>query len=135
MKLPKLFRDFFRLGITGWCIEIMFTACNNLRRREMTLKGTTSLWMFPIYGTGALIGPLSRALKKHSVAFRGTIYMLLIFTVEFCCGRFLTRHRLCPWNYAKAGWNIREVIRLDYAPCWFLTGLLFEKMTAPNDKQ
>lgn len=133
MKFPKLFQDFIRLGITGWCIEILFTACNSMRRREMALKGTTSLWMFPIYGTGALIGPLSHVLKRYSTAFRGIIYMLLIFAVEFLSGRFLTNHKICPWNYAKSGWNIREVIRLDYAPWWFLTGLLFERMTAPKE--
>ena len=126
-------KNFLKCGLIGWCLEILFTSLAELARGNFTLIGTTSLWMFPIYGTGALIGPLSHVLKRYSTAFRGIIYMLLIFVVEFLSGRFLTNHKICPWNYAKSGWNIREVIRLDYAPWWFLTGLLFERMTAPKE--
>lgn len=127
--LRHFLRDFFRLGFTGWCIEILFTAIDSFRRREFTLKGTTSLWMFPIYGLGALIGPLSRCLQKKCLFVRGFYYMLLIYVVELCTGRFLQKRKFCPWNYHSSSWNIQDVIRLDYAPFWFLTGLLFEKIT------
>ena len=34
----------------------------------------------------------------------------------------------CPWAYDRSGWNVGGVIRLDYAPAWFLVGLLFERV-------
>lgn len=33
-----------------------------------------------------------------------------------------------PWDYSHARLNVKGVIRLDYAPVWFLTGLLYEKL-------
>jgi len=54
------------------------------------------------------------------------IYALCIFTAEYASGFFLQKKELCPWNYGRARWNIGRVIRLDYAPCWIITGLLME---------
>ena len=31
------------------------------------------------------------------------------------------------WDYSRAKFNIKGVIRLDYAPLWFTAGLFFEK--------
>ena len=56
--MRKLFQNFIKCGILGWCLEISFTALNALRRRDYTLRGVTSLWMFPIYGAGCLLTPL-----------------------------------------------------------------------------
>lgn len=121
--------NFFRCGVTGWCMEILFTALQSFRRRELKLMGNTSVWMFPIYGLAAFISPLSRLLKHLSSWKRGTIYMALIYVVEFCSGSFLQKRGLCPWDYGLSKYNIRRVIRLDYAPYWFGAGLLFEKLT------
>ena len=52
--------------------------------------------------------------------------MLCIFAVEFVTGSFLKLMHLCPWDYSQSPWNINGVIRLDYAPVWFIAGLLFE---------
>ena len=54
--------------------------------------------------------------------------MGLIFSGEYLSGTFLTRHKLCPWDYSRSHWNISKVIRLDYAPYWFGAGLLFERI-------
>ena len=132
MKPARFFQNFLRCGLAGWCLEIIFTALHSLKRREMTLCGTTSLWMFPIYGMGAIIAPLYRLLHRQSAFLRGMLYTLLIFLVEFSSGCFLTRRNACPWNYRRSSWNIREVIRLDYAPYWFLTGLLLERLTGSS---
>ena len=48
-------KNFMKCGLTGWCMEIIFTSLYSLRRRDMTLKGVTSIWMFPIYGLAGLI--------------------------------------------------------------------------------
>lgn len=121
-------KNFMKCGLAGWCMEITFTALDSLRRRDMTLRGCTSLWMFPIYGCAALLSPLSRILDGKSVRTRGLSYAGLIFTAEYLTGSLLARHRLCPWDYGRSRWNIGRVIRLDYAPCWIFAGLLFERL-------
>lgn len=128
-------KNFLKCGLTGWCIEIMFTAGNALRRRDMTLKGNTSLWMFPIYGCAAILAPISRLLRRKPTWFRGVTYMSLIYIAEFFTGQLLRQRALCPWDYGRSRWNIGRVIRLDYAPCWFAAGLLFERLlaVAPSD--
>lgn len=122
------FRNFVTCGTAGWCMEILFTALNSLRRRDLKLTGSTSLWMFPIYGSAALLKPLTRLLRKQPVWLRGFSYMSLIFSVEYFSGRLLRRFHLCPWDYERAGWNIGQCIRLDYAPLWFGAGLFFEQL-------
>ena len=100
----------------------------------MQLSGITSVWMFPIYGMAALLAPVSRMLKGKKFIFRGFVYTGIIFLGEFTSGLFLRKKGLCPWNYEHSRWNIAKVIRLDYAPCWFFTGLLFERLLLENDR-
>lgn len=124
--MQKLFKDFIKCGILGWCLEITFTALHSLQQRKMSLQGTTSLWMFPIYGACCLLKPVCSLVKGCHWLVRGCIYALCIFTAEYASGFFLQKKELCPWNYGRARWNIGRVIRLDYAPCWIITGLLME---------
>lgn len=128
-------RNFMKCGIIGWCMEIIFTALHSLRRKDFTLKGATSLWMFPIYGCAVFLTPVSRLLKRASVWVRGLIYMSMIFTAEYTSGKLLSRHRLCPWDYSESRWNVGRVIRLDYAPYWFGAGLLFERILKPSARR
>ena len=133
-SLLTFFHNFIKCGLIGWCMEILFTSLHSLRRRDMTLKGITSIWMFPIYGCAAILSPLSRLLKKKSFWVRGLTYMSLIFSAEYLTGRFLERKTLCPWDYSRSRWNVRHLIRLDYAPLWFAAGLLFERiLTSSSD--
>lgn len=132
-NLTCFLKNFLKCGLVGWCMEILFTAAESLRRRDMTLKGTTSVWMFPIYGCAALLAPVSRLLRKEPLWLRGLTYMSLIFSTEYLTGRLLSKHRLCPWDYGRNRWHVNRVIRLDFAPCWFGAGLLFEKLlSAPS---
>lgn len=126
--LTTFFKNFLKCGLAGWCIEILFTALSSLRRRDMTLRGITSLWMFPIYGLAAMLAPLSRRLRTKPVWLRGCTYMGLIFSAEYLTGRLLSKRKSCPWDYSRSRWNIGRVIRLDFAPCWFGAGLLFERL-------
>lgn len=126
--MKKLLKCFILCGVLGWCIEIIFTALGSLRQRDFHLKGVTSLWMFPIYGLSILIIPMSKLLKNKSAFIRGTVYMCMIFLVEYTSGHLLKSHKICPWDYSKCKLNYEGIIRLDYAPCWFATGLLYEKI-------
>ena len=121
-----MIKKFFTCGLLGWCLEILYTAACSLKNHAIRLKGNTSLWMFPIYGLAALFQPLAVILKGKPLFLRGSIYTLCIFITEYATGLFLKKRHACPWNYENAPLNIRGVIRLDYAPFWFGTGLLYE---------
>ena len=123
-------KNFLLCGLCGWCMEILFTALHSLKRRDLRLTGNTSLWMFPIYGCACLLAPFKRlfARLRLSTIQRGLFYMALIFTTEYCSGRLLWKHDLCPWDYVRSRFHIHRIIRLDYAPWWFLAGLFFEKI-------
>jgi uncharacterized membrane protein len=129
--LPK---NFFICGLTGWCMEILFTSAGSLLRHDKRMIGQTSVWMFPIYGMAAVISPLSHKLKDKSVLLRGSIYTMGIFSFEYLTGTLLKKHQLCPWDYSGAKTNINGVIRLDYAPFWMAAGLLFERILAYTEE-
>uniref|UniRef100_UPI0040576201 putative ABC transporter permease n=1 Tax=Acetatifactor sp. TaxID=1872090 RepID=UPI0040576201 len=136
-RLPIFLQNFLRCGLMGWCMEIVFTSLDAFRRKDFTLKGNTSIWMFPIYGCAALFAPIYRLLQKKPFWVRGLTYMSLIFSGEYLSGRLLSLRAMCPWDYSNSRWNIRSIIRLDYAPLWFGAGLLFEKILLfkkPNRK-
>jgi uncharacterized membrane protein len=130
-KLPK---NFLICGLTGWCMEILFTSAGSLMRHDKRMIGQTSVWMFPIYGMAAVISPLSRRLKGKSALFRGSIYTMGIFSFEYLTGTLLKKHHLCPWDYSGAKTNINGVIRLDYAPFWMAAGLLFERILTRSEE-
>lgn len=134
-NLSVFLKNFCKCGLIGWCMEILFTALGSLRRRDMTLQGNTSLWMFPIYGCAAIFSPLGRLLKDKPLWARGTAYMSLIFSLEYAAGKLLTGRKSCPWDYGRSRWNIGRVIRLDFAPCWFAAGLFFERLLSSKEPQ
>lgn len=121
-------KKFIACGVLGWCMEIVFTGLGSLKKNEHRLTARTSIWMFPIYGMACFLTPLCRLLQKRNFLVRGFAYTCCIFAGEFLSGSFLKRHGACPWDYSRAKYNIRGVIRLDYAPLWFGAGLLFEKI-------
>ena len=57
-RIKRLPTDFLKCGITGWCLEVIFTSVESILNHDWRLMGRTSLLMFPIYGCGALLGPL-----------------------------------------------------------------------------
>lgn len=126
-------RNFFICGLTGWCMEILFTSAGSLLKKDGRLIGQTSVWMFPIYGMAAFIRPVYQIIKKLPVLSRGAIYSLGIFSFEYLSGTFLKKHEVCPWDYSDAKANIDGVIRLDYAPFWMAAGLLFERILVRAD--
>lgn len=121
--------DFILCGIFGWCMECLSTGFHSIRTHtDKKLTCTTSMWMFPIYGMAAAIGPISRVLSNLNIIVRGIIYACGIFSVEYLAGSLLKRHGCCPWDYSKAKLNYKGLIRFDYFPAWFFAGLCFEKI-------
>ena len=120
--------NFLACGATGWCMEIFYTGLCSLQKKDRTLTGNTSIWMFPIYGMATLLTPVCTKLKGKNLMIRGGIYTCCIFLGEYLTGSALRRFRACPWDYSNAPLNINGLIRLDYAPLWFGAGLVFEKI-------
>lgn len=132
MKKHQLEKNFAICGLTGWCMEIIYTSLGSIRKKDLKLMGNTSVWMFPIYGLAAVIGETYPLLKKCPTLLRSGIYGVGILSVEYMSGSFLKRHNLCPWDYSKAKLNINGLIRLDYLPLWMGAGLIFEKILCPK---
>lgn len=161
-------QNFLKCGTVGWCLEILFTSVDSILSRDWRLMGRTSLLMFPIYGLGALLGPIGRWIDRwldegvwepgviaasallgfdkerkgaagshlladiplRDLALRhGMIDMVLIFCAEYLFGFWMRRIGICPWDYSGRPTNVNGLIRLDFAPLWFGTGLLFEGIT------
>lgn len=111
---------------------------------DWRLMGRTSLLMFPIYGMGALLSPLSAMVDRwlgedgmrpaDRCMRHGMIYMVLIFTAEYLSGAWLKSLGICPWDYHGNRSSINGLIRLDFAPLWFGMGLLFEQITKKRSR-
>ena len=119
---------FLLCGSVGWCLEVFWTGIHSLLNGHATMMGKTSLLMFPIYGCAAFIEPVYRRISYSPAVFRGCLYTAGFFTAEFISGSVLKHFGMCPWDYSSAPIQYKGIIRLDYAPLWFTSGLLFEKI-------
>jgi hypothetical protein len=110
-------------------MEVCFTGMGAaLVQRDSSATAKTYLWMHPIYGATALgLEFLHDRLRFLPRPVRALAYTAVIFGAEFTTG-WLLRKALgrCPWDYSGHGWNVKGLIRLDYAPFWYAAGLLFE---------
>ena len=128
MKTFIFEKNFLYCGAIGWCLELIWTGLHSLKVGRKNLMGHSSLWMFPIYGCASIIAPLSKFYRNCNVFLRGFIYMIHIFLGEYVFGSFLKKYHCCPWDYSNSKFHLNGLIRLDYAPLWFFTGLLHEKL-------
>jgi uncharacterized membrane protein len=126
---------FFLYGLLGWCLEIVWTAIYSTLwpeegERNFTLTGKTYLWMLPIYGGAALLfEPVHNTIRGLWWFDRGLVWMILCFLSEYLSGLALKRLLgRCPWDYSYSKFHIHGLIRLDYAPLWFLVGLFYERI-------
>lgn len=74
------------------------------------------------------ISPLALAIRH------GLLFMVMIFIAEYVTGIWLTGAGICPWDYSRWPDNVDGVIRLNFAPLWFFTGLLFERITKSKSR-
>lgn len=131
---------FASLGVTT---EVVFTAFQNLVNRTplcgkplASLAGDSYVWMLFIYGLIPILGHYGyEKIKAYSVWLRLTIYVCLIYLVEFSSG-YILRKTLgaCPWQYQN-GLQVMGLIRLDFFPFWALFCWLVERLYVfMNDK-
>jgi len=109
-------------------MEVFWTGLCALRHRDFKLSANTSIWMFFIYGMIVFLEPVYIFLQPYPLVARGAIYAICIFAGEFITGGFLKKVNLCPWDYTHCRYSIQGIIRLDYAPVWFMAGLIFEQV-------
>ncbi len=123
---------FVLYGLGGWSGEILWTAIRDRVRGRVgdwRLRGTTYLWMFPIYGAiSILYEPVHDSIRPWLWPARGVVYVLGFFVVEYAAGWLLKKLTgTCPWDYSRSSrYSVNGFIRLDYAPIWFLVGLGLE---------
>lgn len=128
-------KNFFICGLTGWCMEIIFTSLGCVATGDLRLIGQTSIWMFPIYGAAMLVEPLYSKINKLPTLCRSFIYSIGILIVEYITGSFLRLLSACPWDYSNATYHINGIIRLDYLPYWMAAGLVFERIICRQGTQ
>ena len=121
-------KNFFLCGLTGWCLEILYTSLMSGLHHDSRLIGHTSMWMFPIYGLAAFIVPVYQKIRRFPVMLRSLVYSFGILGGEFLSGSLLKKIHACPWDYSNARYNICGVIRLDYIPLWMASGMIFERI-------
>ena len=120
---------FVLFGILGIASEIFCTAFENIRKKkDRCLKGTSSVWMFFIYGfVYFIILFVTTYFSEFNILLRGLIYMILFYSLEFCSGLILKKCKAVPWDYSnRTKYHLKGIIRLELAPIWFIGGLLAE---------
>jgi len=119
---------FLIYGALGWFMEIIWTGLGSLLRRDFKLHASTSIWMLFIYGMAVFVEPVCDMMRQLPLIARGAAYVLCFFAIEFATGAVLKKARVCPWDYSGSKFNLFGLIRFDYAPVWFLAGLVFERV-------
>ena len=119
---------FFIFSFFGVGIEVIFSSIHDyIRNKDISLKGRSYLWMFPLYGIwGLAIGPLYSLIEVIPFVLRGFIYLAVIFAGELSYGYLLKLIiKKCPWEY-KGRWTIKGVVNLLYLPFWLIFGYISE---------
>jgi uncharacterized membrane protein len=129
-----MIKRFFLYGIVGWSMEILWTGLYSLIHGDMALEAYTSLWMFFIYGCAVFLEPLHDIIKPWNLFLRGIVWVVIIWGIEYSTGKILLGLlHVYPWKYYGI-FAVDGIVRLDYAPAWFVAGLFFERMHAALDK-
>lgn len=142
MELLIYFVLFAMFGIAQ---EVLFRGLLSKKRTDnFKLYGVSSAWMLPIYGSIIFIVLFVQTyFSSLNLIFRGLIYMILIYALEYVSGYILRLFNIEVWNYnknetyctgnkvcihvtEKRKHNLNGLICLNYAPIWFVEGLIAE---------
>lgn len=121
---------FVLYGLLGWAVEIVWTGLGSALAGDRRLVSRTYLWMFPIYASGGLVlEALLPRIAPWGWFWRGLAAVVAVYVVEYVSGWMLRRATgRVPWDYSGQPFAVHELIRIDYAPAWFLLVLLFERV-------
>jgi len=126
---------FFIYGLIGWGMEIFWTGFASAFSGDRRFTGRTYLWMFPIYGFAVFLEPIHDLILGWPFILRGGVWVIIIYAMEYSSG-WLIKSTIgeCPWNYGNEKYAVKGLIRLDYAPAWFVAGLIFERVHIVLDR-
>ncbi|MCL5018429.1 MAG: hypothetical protein M1416_01530 [Candidatus Pacearchaeota archaeon] len=123
---------FILFGFFGVALEVFCTSLSSFKNKknDICLKGNSSIWMFFVYGfVYFIVLFVLNYFSDFHILLRGFAYMILFYSLEFTSGLFLKRCRVIPWNYSSdTKYNYKGIVRLDFAPLWFIGGLFSELM-------
>ncbi len=124
----SMIKRFFIYGMVGWSMEIVWTGLYSLTHGNASLEAYTSLWMFFIYGSAIFLEPLHDIIRSWNIFLRGIIWVVIIWGIEYSTGKILLNLlHVYPWRY-YGKFAVEGLVRIDYAPAWFVAGLLFERI-------
>lgn len=135
MNLIQIITSFIVVGIT---LEVFWTSIiNSIKNKDRKLTGKTYLWMFPIYAIVPFIYIFGiKYMQDINIFIKAFVYMFAFYLLEFTSGYIIKKIMgVSPWNYR--GYNIKifggeykanykGLICLEYAPIWFLYGIMGE---------
>ena len=117
---------FIFIGIT---MEVVCTSVLSfIKDRNPILKGETYLWMLPVYTAVPYIYVFVQGEWPNLVWWqKGFVYMLAFYLLELVAGLIIKALiGDSPWNYKNYRFHFMEVICLEYAPVWFIYGIIGE---------
>ncbi len=135
---------FVIFAVLGIAYEVFWRGVRDAARgRNKTFFGASNLWMFPIFGALVFIIIFVQKYFAFQPWFvRGLLYMLLIYGWEFLSGSLLGLFKIKAWDYSqdvdfchpgqcirvgsKKRFDYKGLVCLEYAPVWFIGGLLAE---------
>jgi uncharacterized membrane protein len=127
MITPVLIIGFIFIGIT---MEVIATAIMDfVKFRDPRLRGETYLWMLPVYAVVPFIYIYGQLLMPDAGwLMTGLLYMAAFYLLELIAGLIIKALvGVSPWNYKTYRFHFKEVICLEYAPVWFVYGIVGEK--------
>lgn len=123
-----MLKRFIIYGVIGWSIEIVWTGLHSLIFGDIVMQAYTNLWMFFIYGCAIFLEPLHDIMKEWRWVFRGVLWVVIIWGIEYTSGTILLNLLgRYPWYYSGK-FAFDNLVRIDYAPAWFVAGLFFERV-------
>ena len=126
MPSITLILGFVFIGIT---MEVIATSIMDfIKYRDPRLKGETYLWMLPVYAVVPYIYLfVTSTFKDSGWIVKGFIYMIAFYLLELLAGLIIKALvGVSPWNYKDYRFHFKEVICLEYAPVWFIYGVVGE---------
>jgi uncharacterized membrane protein len=126
MAAITLILGFIFIGIT---MEVVATSIMDfIKYRDPRLKGETYLWMLPVYAVVPYIYMfVTSTFKDSGWIVKGFIYMIAFYLLELLAGLIIKALvGVSPWNYKDYRFHFKEVICLEYAPVWFIYGVVGE---------
>jgi uncharacterized membrane protein len=122
-------------AIHGYVTEVMFTAAwEFVVNLNWKFPGNTSVWSLFIYGLSTLmIERLYLLLDGRTpLLLRAVIYTVWTYCWEFSTGYILRHFNACPWDYTPFEGDFMGLVTLEYAPLWFIGGIIAEKIVIKN---